>query len=44
MKDGKVSKNLPKPFTPATIRRVSMREQVRATAKTDSFKSPRLSI
>jgi len=43
MKDGKVSKNLPNPLTPATISRASIREQVRATVKTDSFKRPRLS-
>ena len=43
MKDGKVSKNLPNPFTPAIMRRASISEQVSATAKTDSFRSPRLS-
>ena len=43
MKEGKVSKNFPKPFTPAIMRRASIREQVSATAKTDSLSSPRLS-
>ncbi len=41
--DGKVSKNLPKPFTPAIMRMASISEQVSATAKTDSLSSPRLS-
>jgi len=40
--DGKVSKNLPRPFTPAIMRRASIREHVSATAKTDSLSSPRL--
>jgi len=43
IKDGKVSKNLPKPLTPATISAASISEQVSATAKTDSLRSPRLS-
>jgi len=43
IKYGKVSKNLPKPFTPATINKASISEQVRATAKRDSLSRPRLS-
>ncbi len=43
IKDGKVSRNLPKPFTPATIRRASISEQLKATAKTDSLSNPRFS-
>ena len=43
MKEGKVSKNLPNPLTPAIMNRASISEQVSATKKTDSFKSPRFS-
>lgn len=42
IKDGNSSRNLPKPFTPTTIKKASSKEQVRATAKTASFRSPRL--
>lgn len=40
--EGNISKNFPKPLTPTIIKKASINEQVRATAKTDSFKSPRL--
>lgn len=42
MKKGNVSKNFPRPLTPATMSKASIKEQVKATTKTDSFKSPRL--